>query len=269
MDSWGSQQLIIFSSFLRELLRVARQESPRPGVTDTTLLLQITAGLVAGSSTPVGTSIDPDTFAQYVRIQTLRPYQEAEVNIGTLTLKLCPDPQRPISAERAAWYAYAIIRFCIRPSLPQTLSLRLRRIAHHHRQSELDGHNMASLVETLRQNQLRMDIKQRCAWWADFCRELAMRRFELSVRTRDKFIGLSARAGLDAYDLFSARGGHEGCLDGTLFEKYEPVLFNSPPNPPGLYLATMHMLRDKIEDGSIFSDEIEPTATPSEVPLFK
>jgi len=247
------------SAFLSALDRdVLNTQSP---IDDTTALviMDFVASLTCASTELIGlTASDPVSRAEYIKLLTVHVYQDFILSIGQFNMHVKLDPIQTYHTSRLAWIAYVLLRFGLRECNVPRLSQRLLTISQHHQQSMSDMHFTVNILRRTMLPRYSTEIAIRCGRWAVICSELTSQRSDLASSVYEKLTRLSTERNVHAYIDFTRRGGHEGCLRLTPWEDLEPILFNSPYPISALYVTTMHMLKEVITDGSVFSDDPIP-----------
>jgi hypothetical protein len=220
--------------------------------------LAILAGLATGSFSPIP-NISAELTHEYLRLYSSVGLHPLSIDIENKIFELPERDYSTIPTVRAGWYAYILLRFTLRPHKASTLIPRLERIAVHHHQMIQDAVHLTKLIALLSQATITRELVARCDWWNNICLQLTTSSSNLSRCTTSKLQLLARRDSVIAYREFVARGGHEGSLTGTEWDHLEPVLFVTPINAHPLYIATIHMLKDRLDDGSIFSDDFPMT----------
>lgn len=231
---------------------------------DLPFLLDLLGGLVTGSTAPIrgknvkSTSIWPT----YIHLYTSTPKQRMTIQLSTLKMEFQIGFFNETNIKRAAWMTYILIRFCVRPIQHSLIHERLTRIAAHHGASTMDCLMLTRILKGLDCSLFQGDVVWRCDWWNAFTQELYIGRTDLAKELKKKFIMLADKDNITAYKLFTSKGGHQNSLKGTVYEHLEPILFASPSEANGLYISTIHILQEKLDSGSIFSDGSNDHFTP-------
>jgi hypothetical protein len=259
LESYNDEDLrlrAIIVAVIRAIDNHAQTRSTTPEHHDTIALVSILAGLVSGASHPIGPLVRSSEYAVYIHLLTLKLYQETTVDMGSIRLRIQPTPQQSASDARVAWLMYVLIRFGIHRGSAVVLSVRLQSVAAHHGIDTADRELAARVIEYLDMSGARLSQVNKCDWWADFCAELERRRTPLADALATKMTLLVRQSNVTAYQTFMHWGGHEGVLEKTPHHALENVLLATPRAANGMYFATMHLLKERIDDGSIFSDNI-------------
>lgn len=246
----------IIVAVIRAVDAHAQSRGSVPEHHDAIALVSILAGLVSGASHPIGPLVRSSEYAVYIHLLTLKLFQETTIELGSLRLRLQPTPQHSASDARVAWLMYVLIRFGIHRGSAVVLSVRLQSVAAHHGVSTADRELAARVVEYLDMSGAKLSQVHKCDWWADFCAELERRRTPVADALATKMTLLVRHSNVTAYQLFMHWGGHEGVLEKTPHRSIENVLICTPRSANGMYFATMHLLKERIDDGSIFSENI-------------
>jgi len=224
--------------------------------------LAILAGLATGSFYPIPT-ISAELTHEYLRLYSSVGLHPISIKIDDCPFVLPEKDYTSLPVNRAGWYAYIILRFTLRPHRASILIPRLERIAVHHHQMIQDAVHLTKIIAILSSATITRELVARCDWWNNVCLQLTTSSSALSRCTVSKLQLLAKRDSVTAYREFITRGGHEGSLAKTEWEHLEPVLFVTPVNAHPLYIATVHMLKDRLDDGSIFSDDFPLTPVDS------
>jgi hypothetical protein len=219
-------------------------------------ILAIVAGLVCGAWEPIPLR-SAQINAEYRQLIICHPAMIDILKLKTRSLSLPEKHYDGFPVSRAAWYGYVLLRFTLRPRRASVLQERLRNIAVHHRQMNLDAEHAGRLVLKFEKSTLTRTLRDRADWWTLICNALRSSSREMSMSVASKLTLMGKENSLNAYKLFRHSGGHEGCLHNTPWEDLEPVLRETPSNANGLYIITCHMIKDVMIDGSLFSDEGE------------
>lgn len=245
--------------FIKGILTSTDLNTPTEKQSDS--LISIVAGLTTSSMTPIPNCGDEVTHEYLKLYSAVGPLYEITLNIHGYHVVLPARSYEHVPAARAGWYAYLLLRFTLRPQKLNQLSQRLARVAAHHRVMRHDADNMYELLTLLRNTSIHNQLAYRCDWWNTICSHLSVSPSDIARSVVSKFTLLAQPDSVSAYRLFTQRGGHEGCLTNTGYLHLEPILYSSPAHCHGLYIATLHMLSEKIDDGSIFSEPDNATPT--------
>jgi hypothetical protein len=208
-----------------------------------------------GSTQLTGTSAtDPILSSEYTKLMTAFSYQQFSLDWHGVRLPIQLDPVRAWTAERLSWLVYVALRFSLKETSMERLATRVRKIAVHHGRSAEDMNVAMRLLSRLSYPSFMQSLAFRSERWSSICSEVSKQRTDTSSLVYTHLARLADRQNVNAYLRFVAYGGHEGCLVGYPGEELEPILFVSPAIPTALYLITLHMLKERIDDGSVFSD---------------
>lgn len=221
-----------------------------------TLALTSIASAATGRKVPIVESGDTAYVVSFIRFTITALGNDVEVRLSDdLSLKVrIPEFVGELD-RRLAWIAYIVIRYAVKPIKNSLLEKRLIRSGVHYRARPADVEIALALASSLSNNTIKDTMRSRALWWSQFCNALDPVQTNGAEELRKFLRNLVSRRNTRAWLFFREKGGHAGSLDGSEYEDLEPVLFSTPVDVNGLYISTLHMLKEIINDGSVFSEE--------------